>query len=95
MMIQWTTRHSDNPTVRWGPASGNYTHSAPAATHTYRRDEMRGAPANSTGWLDPGALHRAVMTGLKSGATVFYTFGDEVGCYQRALLSTRCMAADT
>ncbi len=41
--------------------------------------DMCGGPAAGEGWLDPGSLHRAVLTGLAPDTEYFYIFGDEVG----------------
>lgn len=39
---------------------------------------MAGPPANSVGWLDPGLIHVAKLTGLKPGRRYYYRFGDKV-----------------
>ena len=74
---QWTTRDEGAaPAVQWGPAPGAYASSAAATSPTYTRADMCGAPANASGWLDPGVFHRAVMTGLRPGQRYFYRYGD-------------------
>lgn len=42
---------------------------------------MCGAPANSVGWVDPGVMHVAKLTGLTPGQMYYYRFGDEVSSY--------------
>ena len=39
---------------------------------------MCGAPANSTGWVDPGWLNYAALTGLQPGTRYYYAVGDPV-----------------
>lgn len=60
------------------------------AQSTYGRDDMCGFPANSTGWLDPGILHMAVLpsappNGLVPSTRYAFTYGSEVCC-----VSLRC-----
>lgn len=75
--VQWTTRDRGTaPQVQWGTQPGDYTFSADATITTYTREEMCGAPANGTGWFDPGKFHYAVMTGLDPGKRYYYRFGD-------------------
>lgn len=40
--------------------------------------DMCGGPAAGEGWLDPGSLHRAVVTGLQPNTEYFYVYGDKV-----------------
>ncbi len=47
-----------------------------ASTTTYTQDELCGAPANSWGWHDPGAIHTAKIFGAPRGATVRYRLRD-------------------
>ena len=78
MLIQWTTKNSSAPEVRWGLKSGTYTAKAAATSITYTKEDLCGAPANAQGWLDPGTLHKALMTDLQAGQRYFYIYGDEV-----------------
>jgi hypothetical protein len=66
MRITWTTYNSGSPAVRWGTVPGQYTKEVAATTSTYTREQMCGAPANSTGWHDPGVFHSAVMGKLEA-----------------------------
>lgn len=80
MLIQWTTKSSTAPEVRWGLSSGNYSESAAGSSITYGREDMCGGPATAEGWMDPGLLHQAVMTDLLPGQRYYYMYGDEVSC---------------
>ena len=53
---------------------------------TYTKEDLCGPPANAQGWLDPGTLHKALMTNLQAGQQYYYIYGDEV-CH----LSCMCM----
>lgn len=77
--MQWVTRDAGSPAVRWGTRSGAHEWSAAGDSLTYTRADMCGAPANASGWVDPGWLHGAVMAGLQPSTTYFYQYGDEVG----------------
>ena len=78
MLVQWTTRNSPSPEVRWGSQPGSYPYQAAASSLTYTQEDMCGPPANAQGWLDPGTFHKAVMTGLQPGQRHYYIYGDEV-----------------
>ena len=78
MLVQWTTKNSASPEVRWGSKPGQYPFKAVASTLTYTKEDLCGPPANVQGWLDPGALHKAVMTDLDAGQRYYYIYGDEV-----------------
>jgi hypothetical protein len=49
--------------------TGKYDQSVSAATSTYRKEHMCGAPANAEGWRDPGLLHSAVLSNLRPGTS--------------------------
>jgi len=80
VVVHWVTRDMGKaPQVQWGRASGSYARSALArgpSPKTYTRDDMCGAPANSSGWFDPGWMHSAVMDDLIPGETYYYRYGD-------------------
>ena len=65
--------------VKYGAEPGNHTSAAPAETSTYGRQDLCGGVANSTGFLDPGLFHTAMLTGLQHDTTYYYVYGDEVG----------------
>ena len=37
---------------------------------------MCGAPANTTGWIEPGTMNYVLLTGLNTDTKYYYTFGD-------------------
>lgn len=80
LQVQWTTRDAQQPVVRFGPAGGGgaLPFVVPAATATYRREDMCGEPATGLGFIDPGLLHTAVLLGLRAGAEYAYEVGDLV-----------------
>jgi hypothetical protein len=47
-------------------------------TKTYTRADLCGAPANGTGYFDPGSLHTAAMTGLQPSTKYYYIYGSDV-----------------
>ncbi len=42
------------PVVQYGTVKGNYSQLSIATTQTYGLEELCGAPANTSGWVDPG-----------------------------------------
>lgn len=77
--LLWSSATSKTPTLKWGTSSGVYTHIVAANTTTYTRADMCGAPANTTGWRDPGLIHSALLQGVDKYASqrLYYIFGDE------------------
>lgn len=43
---------------------------------TYSIADLCGAPATTDGWVEPGNLHTALMTGLKPSTRYFYKYGE-------------------
>ncbi len=78
MLVQWTTRDKGSPVVRWGTRSGELSSSSSATTDTYRREDLCGGVANSTGYINPGLFHTAKMSGLAPDTRYFYAYGNEV-----------------
>lgn len=78
IIAQWTVRDFGKPVVRWSTASGNGQRENNGSFLTYTRLQMCGAPANSTGWVDPGALNYAAMTDLQPNTRYYYSVGDKV-----------------
>lgn len=77
--LLWSTNNSANPTVEWGVESGKYIYTATANTSRLERDSMCGGKATGVGWRDTGAIHTALLTGMKSlsaGSLLYYRFGD-------------------
>lgn len=80
LRVSWTTRIASAPAVRWGREPDALTSAAAAETRTYGRGDLcAGGPATGVGWLDPGSLHSAVMTGLTPGEAFFYHVYDAAG----------------
>ena len=79
MLVQWTTRDRvAEPYVLYGTAPGAWGSGAPANSSTYGREDLCGGVANSTGFLDPGFFHTAVMTELEPDTTYYYVYGEPV-----------------
>ena len=83
--MQWVTRDARQPAVQWGTAPGQLSQSAVGDSTTYTRADMCGPPANTTGWVEPGLLHGAVMAGLAPSTRYYYRYGDQVGEGLRAV----------
>jgi len=89
MLVQWTTRDSRHPVVKWGTKPGQYTHTTSARSSTYTVRDMCGPPADSIGWVDPGTFHAALLEGLEPGTLYHYVVGDEVGHSVQGVMSRR------
>eukprot|EP00775_Hariotina_reticulata_P004167 gene4166-4415_t len=58
MLVQWVTRDSKQPVVKWGQAPGSYSKTTPAtSSDSYTRQEMCGPPATTIGFINPGLFH--------------------------------------
>jgi len=79
MRVVWVTRDAHKPKVLYGTRPNQCTASVHAKSTTYKRDQLCGAPATTSGWRDPGLIHSAVMTDLIPGVRYFYTYGDVYG----------------
>jgi hypothetical protein len=75
--VVWVTKNSSNPQVKWGTASGGYTHILDADSSSYSASDMCGSPAIDFGYRDPGLLHKAKLSGLQPGLTYYYVCGDQ------------------
>eukprot|EP00698_Gefionella_okellyi_P012731 TRINITY_DN3448_c0_g1_i1.p1 TRINITY_DN3448_c0_g1~~TRINITY_DN3448_c0_g1_i1.p1 ORF type:complete len:576 (+),score=64.75 TRINITY_DN3448_c0_g1_i1:121-1728(+) len=76
MQVSWNTLDAQSPTVHWGTTSGQYKFSASADSSTYTANDLCGAPATTTGWMPPGTLHNALLTGLTPSTRYYYIVGD-------------------
>ena len=76
--MQWTSRDAAHPEVRWGTDAEALDRSTAADSDSYGQDDLCGPPATTAGWLEPGLLHRALLTGLEPDTEYFYKYGDEV-----------------
>ena len=81
VIAQWTTRDWGHPIVQWGTEPGGpLERQTNGSFTTYTKLQMCGAPANGSGWVDPGYLNFAAMTGLLPSTRYFYSVGDPVCC---------------
>jgi hypothetical protein len=64
-----------SPEVMWGLSSTSLTSSRKGAGFTYNISNLCGAPATTDGWVDPGTLNSALMTGLASNTRYYYKYG--------------------
>ena len=78
LLVQFTTRDAQQPVAKYGRKPGAPEYLVPAATATYGRADMCGAPATTLGFLDPGLLHTAALSGLEPGQRYYYSVGDAV-----------------
>ncbi|KAL4435011.1 hypothetical protein ABPG77_003836 [Micractinium sp. CCAP 211/92] len=76
MLVQFTTRDAAHPVAQYGRAQGALEFVVPARTATYGAADMCGGPASGEGFLDPGLLHTALLTGLEPGQLYWYRVGD-------------------
>lgn len=76
MLVQFTTRDAAQPVAQYGRAGGALEFTVPARSATYGASDMCGGPASGEGFLDPGMLHTALLTGLQPGERYRYRVGD-------------------
>ena len=83
MVVMWTTGHGvSTPVVKYGVSPQDLTSAASAVTRSYGVGDMCEAPANSSRFfLDPGAIHVAVMDGLEAGKVYYYSVGSDGGLW--------------
>eukprot|EP01038_Epipyxis_sp_PR26KG_P012938 gene12938-17346_t len=78
--LLWSSAYSTQPVLKWGIASGVYTHVVNASSETIQQSELCGGPANSSGYFDLGLIHTANITGIKemnlNSKNIYYKFGD-------------------
>ena len=81
MAVTWSSARGDDasPAVRWwredppGVRTSDVVVTK-ATTYTYERDDLCGAPANASGYRDPGRIHRAALTGIDRATTRFVVY---------------------
>ncbi len=76
--VQWTTRDFGRPEVAWGTTASALSAHAAGSFLTYTVADMCGAPANTTGFISPGALNYAIMAPLMPSTQYYYRVGDPV-----------------
>lgn len=77
MLVQWVSRDAGTPVVQWGTTPGQYSSTAQGSSHTYRKEDLCGGVATTSGWLDPGTLQAAVMSDLQPDTRYYYVYGDQ------------------
>ena len=78
MLVQWTTRDKGSPMAFWRARGESRLSNASASSDTYRREDLCGGVANSTGFINPGWFHTAKLRGLQPSTEYLYSYGDEV-----------------
>lgn len=78
MMVEWTTADATTPMVMYGTTNDSLARTVSATTKTYNASSMCGSPANSTGYIDPGMLHSALLSNLSYNTRYYYQYGDTV-----------------
>lgn len=60
----------------YGTSKKALVESVTGTSMTYGKADLCGAPATTDGWLEPGTLHTALMTGLKPSTRYYYKYGE-------------------
>lgn len=69
---------SPSSPLRYGLSKKDLSLTVTANVSTYTPADLCDAPANSTGWKEPGTINSGVMTGLEPNTRYYYVVGDEV-----------------
>ncbi|CAN1152876.1 Probable inactive purple acid phosphatase 1 [Linum perenne] len=79
MTVTWTSGYGISeaePFVEWGPEKeDDLPIHSPAATLTFDRSSMCGAPARTVGWRDPGYIHTSFLKELWPNRMYTYRLG--------------------
>lgn len=84
MKVMWVTLNASAPSVTWGQAGSEVSKTTSAVSATYTSDDLCGAPANSTGWRDPGLIHTAIIGPLEPDTRYHYVVGDPAYTWSEA-----------
>ena len=85
MSVQWQTKNAAQPRVLYGTSPSALNTVAAATTSTYTKADIVSActqglltsPTSQMtsvlkGWMDPGSIHKAMLTGLQPDTTYYY-----------------------
>ena len=78
LYVTWQSMSDAGQRVRWGAVAGTFTNVAAATSKTFTADDMcTTGPAATVGFLRPGWINTALVTGLAqySGQTLYYQVG--------------------
>ena len=67
----------DSPVVLYGLSKQLELRQTIGISQTYKGSDMCEAPANSTGFWDPGYIHSFILSDLQIGRMYYYSFGGE------------------
>jgi len=88
MRVHWTSAQNQFPSLQWGLSPDNLSKTVMQVfTETYTAADMCGAPANGTGFHDPGFLHSAIIQGMPFNTKIYYQVGDESSGSKSDILS--------
>ncbi|XP_003387473.1 PREDICTED: probable inactive purple acid phosphatase 27 [Amphimedon queenslandica] len=77
LLLTWSTRDSHEPKVKFWQNMTTYIRIEAATSNKYTSKDMCGPPATTVGYIDPGMLHTAKLSGLTPGQEYNYQFGDD------------------
>ena len=85
MSVQWQTKNAAQPRVLYGTSPSALNTVAAATTSTYTKADIVSActqglltsPTSQMtsvlkGWMDPGSIHKAMLTGLQPDTSYYY-----------------------
>lgn len=78
LLVQWSSRDAGQPAARYGSSPDALRFQVPASSASYGPHDMCGPPASTFGFVDPGVLHTATLSGLEPGRRYWYQVGDQV-----------------
>jgi len=76
MIVMWVTNSTTVPVVQYG--TSGLSASTTGTTTTYKITDMCDKPAtNASYWIDPGQIHKVLLTGLTPATGYQYRFGND------------------